>query len=93
MPNRIRFGTVAAASISAFRLVTVPSYEDRFLFSLDRACDVLNLKNVTFLLFTDYMNESVDESDIDAEAAAALSAYTLLADTGRLSLDSITPHQ
>jgi hypothetical protein len=72
MPNRIRFGTVPAASISAFRLVTVPSYEDRFLFSLDRACDVLNVKNVTFLLFVDYVSESVNESDIDAEAAAAL---------------------
>ncbi len=28
-----------------------------------------------------------------AEAAAALSAYTLLADTGILSLDTLTPHQ
>jgi len=64
MPNRIRFGTVPAASISAFRLVTVPSYEDRFLFSLDRACDVLNVKNVTFLLFVDYVSESVNESEI-----------------------------
>ena len=71
-PSRIRFSVISPLSISASRLVTVPSYEERFLSSLDRACDLLNLEKVTFFLFTEYLGGSVCGRDVDLEAATAL---------------------
>jgi hypothetical protein len=68
-----RFRKTAAGNVSAVNLVTVPSYEDRFLPSLDRACDVLQTKSVTFLLFTDYFG-SPDAREVDPAAAALLRA-------------------
>lgn len=73
-PNRIRFALTAPASLSRVNLVTVPSYEDRFLSSLDRACDVLRPRHVFLILFTDYIDESCSGGEIDSEAGSALRA-------------------
>src|SRR6185437_7319215 len=69
-----RFVTSSPGESVASALVTVPSYEDRFLCSLDRACETLRLKRVTFLLFQDYLPESEGKHEVDSEAALALRA-------------------
>ena len=72
MPNKIRFVVTAPERVSALRLVTVPSYEARFLSSLDRVCEALEPKCVTFIIFKEYMEESSKGREIDSEAAVAL---------------------
>jgi len=58
--------------MSASTLVTVPSYEGRFLSSLDRACDVLKLECITFIVFREYLEEDACGREVDSEAATAL---------------------
>jgi outer membrane protein len=53
----------------------------------------LGLRSTLDVLNAEQEYRSAEVNLARAEAAAALSAYTLLADTGLLSLDSITPHQ
>jgi outer membrane protein len=53
----------------------------------------LGLRSTLDVLNAEEEYRSAEVNLARAEAAAALSAYTLLADTGLLTLDSITPHQ
>jgi outer membrane protein len=53
----------------------------------------LGLRSTLDVLNAEEEYRSAEVNLARAEAAAALSAYTLLADTGLLSLESITPHQ
>lgn len=53
----------------------------------------LGLRSTLDVLNAEEEFRSAEVNLARADAAAALSAYTLLADTGQLSLDSITPHQ
>jgi hypothetical protein len=71
-PSNNRFRKVDPSFVSGINLVAVPSYEDRFLTSLDRACEALKPTKVTFLLFTNYLEPLSEE--IDLEAAALLQA-------------------
>ncbi|MBI3437156.1 MAG: TolC family outer membrane protein [Proteobacteria bacterium] len=53
----------------------------------------LGLRSTLDVLNAEEEYRSAEVNLAHAEASAALSAYTLLADTGQLSLDTITPHQ
>src|SRR5262249_16616270 len=53
----------------------------------------LGLRSTLDVLNAEEEYRSAEVNLARAEAAAVLSAYTLLADSGQLSLDSITPHQ
>jgi hypothetical protein len=74
MPNKVRFIVTTSDRVAASTLVTAPSYEARFLSSLDRACDALQLRSVALIVFKEYMEERSKVREIDSEAAAALRA-------------------
>jgi hypothetical protein len=70
-PSRIRFTAAAAPQLRVRTLVTFPSYEDRFLASLERAADALNLAEIILIVFCDYVEEAACGSEVDPEAVKA----------------------
>lgn len=70
-PSKIRFAMAAAQHVSANRVVTFPSYEQRFLASLDRACLELNVTGIIFVIFHEYFEHGNGQCSIDPDAAAS----------------------
>src|SRR5438105_1930122 len=77
MPSRVRFVATATCQLPAKSMVTFPSYEERFLASLDRACNALSLTEVVLVVFGDYFEEIPVRSEVDAEAARAYRLHYL----------------
>jgi hypothetical protein len=70
----VRFAVRELGTVQARRLVTVPSYEDRFVSSLARSCDSLQIAEVIFVRFTDYLENSAGGRNIDPETSTAFRA-------------------
>jgi hypothetical protein len=100
-PNRVRFIAATSGQLPVMTLVTFPSYEERFLASLQRATDALSLTQIILVVFRDYLEDGWGRSEIDPEAAKAYrrnhaEAQCRLADRGiafrelRIALDDLS---